>query len=80
MQKECLLHSRTVEILTNMRYLYSDLCLFVLVAYCRALDKRDYLLIIGDIFCLFCIKNVVTAHVNRFIETVHMRGHYVGFK
>ena len=34
-----------------------------------ALDKREYLVIIGDNFCQFCIKTyVVTPHLNRLIR------------
>ena len=40
----------------------------------RVLDKREYLVIIRDNFCLFCIKTyVVTPHLNRLDETVQMR-------
>ena len=46
----------------------------------RALDKREYLEIIMDNFCLFCIKTyVVTPHLNRLVETVQMRGHNICF-
>ena len=46
----------------------------------RALDKREYLVIIRDNFCLFCIKAyVVTPHLNRLDETVQMRGHNICF-
>ena len=41
----------------------------------RALDKREYLVIIRDNFSKFCIKHVVTPHLNRLNETVQMRGH-----
>ena len=45
----------------------------------RALDK-EYLLIIRDIFCKFCIKTyVMTPHLNRVGETVQMRGHNIWF-
>ena len=41
----------------------------------RALDKREYLVIIRDNFCLYCIKTYVeTPHLDRFDEMVHMRG------
>ena len=47
----------------------------------RALDKREYLVIIRDNFCLFCIKSyVVTLHLNRLDETVQMRGHNIWFQ
>ena len=47
----------------------------------RALDKREYLVIIRDNFCQFYIKTyVVTPHLNRLIETVQMRGHNIGFQ
>ena len=46
----------------------------------RALDKREYFLIISDSFCKFCLKTyVVTRHLNRLEETVQMRGHNVWF-
>ena len=46
----------------------------------RALDKRDYLIIIRDNFCLFCIKMyVVTPHLNRLVKTVQIRGHNIWF-
>ena len=46
----------------------------------RALDKREYLVIIRDNFCLFCIKTyVVTPHLNRLDKTVQMRGHNIWF-
>ena len=42
----------------------------------RALDKREYLVIIRDNFCQFCmITYVVTPYLNRLAETVQMRGH-----
>ena len=44
----------------------------------RALDKREYLVIIRDNFCQFCTKTyVVTTHLNRLDETVQMRGHNI---
>ena len=46
----------------------------------RALDKREYLAIIRDNFCLFCIKTyVVTPHLNCLDETIQMRGHNIWF-
>ena len=46
----------------------------------RALDKKEYLVIIRDNFCYFCIKAyVVTPHLNRLDETVQMRGHNIWF-
>ena len=46
----------------------------------RALDKREYLVIIRDNFCLFCFEPyVVTPHLNRLDETVQMRGHNIWF-
>ena len=51
------------------------------VAYIRALDKREYLVIIGDNFCKFCIKTyVMTPHLNRLVKTVQMRGHNIWFR
>ena len=42
----------------------------------RALDKREYLVIIRDTFCQLCTKTyVVTSHLNRLNETVQMKGH-----
>ena len=47
----------------------------------RALHKREYMLVIRDIFCYFSIKTyVVTPHLNRLDETVQMRGHNIRFK
>ena len=47
----------------------------------RALDKREYLMIVWDNFCEFCIKTyVVTSHLNRLDETVQMRGHNIWFQ
>ena len=47
----------------------------------RAVDKLEYLVIIRDNFCSFCIKSyVVTPHLNRLDETVQMRGHKVWFR
>ena len=41
----------------------------------RALDKREYLMIILDNFSYFSMKlYVVTPHLNRLIEMVQMRG------
>ena len=46
----------------------------------RAVDKREYLVIIRDNICLFCIKTyVVTPHLNCFEETVEMRGQNIWF-
>ena len=46
----------------------------------RALDKREYLVIIRDNFCLFCFEPyVVTPYLNRLDETVQMRGHNIWF-
>ena len=46
--------------------------------WCRALDKREYLVIIKDNFCLFCFEPyVVTPHLNHLDETVQMRGHNI---
>ena len=46
----------------------------------RALDKREYLVIIRDSFCKFCIKTyVVTPHLNRPNEAVQMRGHNIKY-
>ena len=41
----------------------------------RTLDKREYLMIIGDMFFY-----VVTPHLNHLIETVQMRGHNIWFQ
>ena len=47
----------------------------------RALDKREYLVIIWDNFCYFCIKTyVVTPLLNCLIETVQKRGHNILFQ
>ena len=46
----------------------------------RALDKRDYLLIIRDTFYLFWLKiYVVTPHLNCLIEMVQIRSHSIWF-
>ena len=46
----------------------------------RAVDKREYLVIIRDNFCQSCIKTyVVTPNLNRLVETVQMRGHIIWF-
>ena len=46
----------------------------------RALDKREYLMIIGDNFSYFSIKlDVVTPHLNSLIEMIQMRGHNISF-
>ena len=46
----------------------------------RALDKREYLVIIRDNFCYFCIKTyVVTPHLKCLNEMVQMRGHNIYF-
>ena len=38
-------------------------------------------MIIRDNFCQFCTKtSVVTPHLNRLVETVHMRGHNIWFQ
>ena len=43
----------------------------------RALDKREYLMII---FSYFSLKPyVVTTHLSRLAETVQMRGHNIRF-
>ena len=45
----------------------------------RALDKREYLVIMRDNFW-YCIKTyVVTPHLNRLNQTVQMRGHNIWF-
>ena len=47
----------------------------------KALDKREYLVIIRDNFCQFCTKTyVVTPHLNCLNETVQMRGHNIWFE
>ena len=47
----------------------------------RALDKREYLLIIMDNFCQCGTKTyVVTPHLNCLNETVRMRGHNIRFQ
>ena len=47
----------------------------------RALDKREYLVIIRDDFCSLSIKTyVVTPHLNRLVGTVQMRGHIIWFR
>ena len=47
----------------------------------RALDKREYLVIIRDNIFHFCMKiYVVTPHLNGLNETVQMRGHNIRFR
>ena len=47
----------------------------------RALDKREYLVIIRDDFSNFCIKTLCCdPHLNRLNETVQMRGHNIWFR
>ena len=56
----------------------------------RALNKREYLVIIRDNFCKLCIKNIccdpssepshLTPHMNRLDATVQMRGHNIWFR
>ena len=47
---------------------------------CRALDKREYLVLIRDNFCQFLIKTyVVIPHRKRLDETVQMRDHNICF-
>ena len=42
----------------------------------RALDKKEYLVIIQDNFYLFCLKTyVVTPHLKHLDGTIQMRGH-----
>ena len=53
-----------------------------LTIYCkplsRALEKREYLVIIRDNFCQFCTKTGdVTPYLNRLDEMVLMRGHNI---
>ena len=44
----------------------------------RALDKKEYLLIIRDNFYKLCINTyVMTPHLNCLGETVQMRGHNI---
>ena len=46
----------------------------------RALDRREYLMIIEDNFSYFSLKlHVVSPHLNRLAETVQMRGHNICF-
>ena len=46
----------------------------------RALDKREYLVVIRDNFCEFCIKTSVTPNRNCLNETGQMRGHNIWFQ
>ena len=47
----------------------------------RALDQREYLVIIEANFCQFCTKTyVVTPHLNRLDETVQIRSHNIQFQ
>ena len=39
---------------------------------------KEYLLIIRDIFCKFCIKTyAVTSYLNRFDKKIQMKGHHL---
>ena len=60
---------------------YDHLQLYMDIDICRAIDKREYLVIIRDNFCQFYIKTyVVTPHLNRLFKTVQMRGHIIWFR
>ena len=51
-----------------------------IVAQSKLKDKREYLVIIMDNFCQFCMETymyVVTPHLNRLDKTVQMRGHNI---
>ena len=46
-----------------------------------ALVEIEYLMIIRDNFCKFCIKTyVVTPHLNHLKKTVQMKGHNIWFQ
>ena len=46
----------------------------------RALDKKEYLMIIKDFFSYFSLKlYVMTPHLNHLDETVQMRDHNMCF-
>ena len=64
-------------IIPNMPFLKWTFCSNQLHLPIRSLDKREYLVIIRDSFCQFCIKTyVVTPHLNC-LETVQMRDHNI---
>ena len=47
----------------------------------RALDKREYLMIIQDKFSYFSMKTyVVTTHLNGLVKMVEMRGNNICIK
>ena len=47
----------------------------------RALDMKEYLVIIRGNFCQFCTKAyVVTPQLNHLNKTVQMRGHNIWFQ
>ena len=47
----------------------------------RAVEKREYCMVIRDNFCYFCIKTyVVTPYLNHLVETVQNRGHNIWFQ
>ena len=49
---------------------HSNAGFIVFMTNIKALDKREYLVIIRDIIFLFCIKTyIVTPHLNRLNET-----------
>ena len=58
-------------------FLDSIIILWIKKSVYRALDKREYLMII---FSYFSSKPyVVIPHLNRLVEMVHMRGHNICF-
>ena len=60
--------------------MYSEHVYLIFFTETRALDNREYLVIIRDNFCQSCIKTyVVTPSLNRLVETVQMRGHIIWF-
>ena len=47
----------------------------------RVLDKSEYLVIIRENFCRFCLKTyIVTPHLTPLDETVQMRSHNIWFQ
>ena len=47
---------------------------------CRALDKREYLMIIWNNFSCFSMTTyVVTPHLNSLVKMDHMRGNNICF-
>ena len=61
-----------------LSFIWAAVKIYVTPSIYRALNKKKYLMIIQDNFCLFCIKtHVVTLRLNCLNKVVQMRGHNV---